>query len=213
MFISHRGNDNHNYRENSDRAILCSLDKSYIDGVEFDIRLTLDNQIILSHNALIDLESDGSGFIHNMTLDELLSYNFKEDKITVLDNLLFKIKTNKILLLEIKEEGNRIIEWIDALNYIFKKYQYLNIYICSFNYELLCELKSAFKNILCGIIVGHVMNKKKDISSFDFVMYHYNSFKYVHKKTMVWTINSKEKYKMFKNKTDYIITDKAYELL
>jgi len=45
------------------------------------------------------------------------------------------------------------------------------------------------------------------------VMYQYKSFKYTQKKTMVWTINNKEKIDQYKKMVDYIITDKAYEFV
>lgn len=44
MIISHRGNDKENFKENTILAIKNSLSKSYIDGVEFDIRLTRDKK-------------------------------------------------------------------------------------------------------------------------------------------------------------------------
>lgn len=142
MLIAHRGNDNHKYRENSEEAILFSLEKNYIDGIECDLRLTKDNEIVLFHNALVDFKSNGSGFVHNLTLNELLSYNFENDKITVLKELLFKIKTNKIILLEIKEQKIDADEyWIKALKLIFENYPNLKIYLCSFNYNLILKIK------------------------------------------------------------------------
>lgn len=213
MFISHRGNDNHKYRENSEKAILYSLSKSYIDGVECDIRLTKDKEIVLSHNTLIDFQSNGSGFIHNLTLNELLTYEFGNEKITILKELLSKVNTNKILLLEIKEEKmNAEDEWLEALVPILLKYSHLTIYLCSFNYDLLIKLKDKI-TVPIGVIIGYTMNQSKNITPFDFVMYHHKSFKYTQKKTMVWTINNKEKIDQYKKRVDYIITDKAYEFV
>ena len=44
--IAHRGLDNHKYSENSFKAILTSLNEKYIDGVEFDVRITKDKKIV-----------------------------------------------------------------------------------------------------------------------------------------------------------------------
>ena len=52
--ISYRGNDNHKYKENTKEAILSSINQNYIDGVEFDIRLTKDNYFVIYHNLLIE---------------------------------------------------------------------------------------------------------------------------------------------------------------
>lgn len=213
MFIAHRGNDDHKYLENSERAILNCLFKQYLDGIECDIRLTKDNNIVLFHNMIIDFKSDGKGFIHDLTLEELLCYNFSKEKITVLREMLSKIHSKKILLLEIKEERTNMVDnWIYSLEPILKTYNYLNIYLCSFNYDLLKKIKEKI-NIPIGLIIGYKMNKDKDTSSFDFLMYQYRSFKYNHKMTMLWTINDKDKIKTFKNKVDYIITDTAYKFV
>lgn len=213
MFIAHRGNDNHNYLENSEKAVLECLDKEYISGIECDIRLTKDNSIVLSHNMLIDFKSNGEGFIHDLTLKELLNYNFSGEKITVLKELLSNINSKKILLLEIKEERNNMSDnWIDAISQILNQYPNLNIYLCSFNYELIKKIKEKF-NIPIGLIIGYQMNRDKDTKQFDFLMYQYKSLKYSHKKTFVWTINDKDKMIKFKDKTDYIITDNAYKFV
>lgn len=214
MFISHRGNDNHLYRENSLQAISYSLNQPYISGVECDIRLTLDNKLVLSHNSFVYFGLSGHKFIHNTTLQELLSYRYSNgDQITVLCDLLSVIQTDKIILLEIKEEHDRTDEWVMAIEVIKNRFSHLNIYICSFNYVLLCKLKDHLIDIPIGLIVGSVINAKKDTSSFEFIMYHYNNFKYIHKKSFVWTVNTKDLYNRFKHKVDYIITDKAYALL
>jgi len=139
-----------------------------------------------------------------------LKYKFNNTQITVLKNLLSRIQTDKILLLEIKEERNNIEDsWIEALKSILEKYSYLKIYLCSFNYNLLIKLKETLK-VPVGIIIGITMNKEKDISPFDFVMYQYKSYKYTHKETFIWTINTKEIFNKYKNKSKYIITDTSY---
>ena len=61
-FIAHRGNDD-DLAENSKEAILNSLSKPYIDGVEFDIRITKDNKFVINHNATINLNSNKIGTI------------------------------------------------------------------------------------------------------------------------------------------------------
>ena len=86
------------------------------------------------------------------------------------------------------------------------------MYLCSFNYNLIAKLKETFK-VPIGLIVGYKMNKNKDSLPFDFIMYQYKSFKYTHKLTFIWTINTKEVFNRYKDKAKYIITDKAYEFV
>ena len=54
MIISHRGNGNHNFKENSKEAIIFSLNDKNIDGIEIDIRFTKDKKMVLCHNATYD---------------------------------------------------------------------------------------------------------------------------------------------------------------
>ena len=79
--ISHRGNNGHNFLENSKEAILDVLSKKYIDGVEFDIRMTKDKKLILYHNMLIKTNNNYE-FISNKTLLKIKKIN---NNITTLD--------------------------------------------------------------------------------------------------------------------------------
>ena len=41
------------------------------DGVELDVQLTKDNQIVVIHDEWIDRTSNGKGWVKDMTLEEL----------------------------------------------------------------------------------------------------------------------------------------------
>src|SRR3954471_10203234 len=41
------------------------------DGVELDVRLTLDEQMIIMHDDRVDATTDAKGFVHDMTLKEI----------------------------------------------------------------------------------------------------------------------------------------------
>lgn len=47
-----------------------------IYGVEFDVHLTKDGELVVIHDETIDRTSDGHGFIKDMTLLELRSFDF-----------------------------------------------------------------------------------------------------------------------------------------
>ena len=87
--ISHRGNNNHKYKENTFKAIKNVLEEDYIDGAEFDIRMTKDNKFVLSHSPIYK-----DSLINNKKLKDL--------KLDELNNILKNIKTNKIILITIK---------------------------------------------------------------------------------------------------------------
>lgn len=193
--ISHRGLDNHEYRENSIEGCLYSLGKKYVDGIEIDVRITKDNKLIMYHNLLYNFKNINS-----------LKYNELKD-IDLLENLLKRINSNKIILLDIKYENSNYKRMYKYLMKLLHKYP-LNYYICSFNYKLIMYISGKTTYPL-GIFITDIINKNKDYSKLSFLALSKNSYDDIEfKNKFVWTINDKiniEKYK-------YIITNKAYLL-
>ena len=193
--IAHRGNDGLN-KENSLEAILNSLNKNYIDGVEFDVRLTKDNKFILNHDPFYK-----GYYIKNTNSKKLI-----KQRLNTLDEVLNKIKSNKLLLIEVKEENN-IKKTAKHLNKLLKRYN-LNIYICSFNYIFINYFNRKY-NYKCGLIIGKNINKNHIINNFHFNLINYK-YKGVipNKETFFWTINNQKEIKNREN----IITDKPKEI-
>ena len=50
------------------------------DGVELDIQLTKDDQIVVIHDEKIDRTSDGKGWVKDYTLEELWAFNYNRTK-------------------------------------------------------------------------------------------------------------------------------------
>ena len=74
QIIAHRGWSGR-YPENT----LVSFEKALelpVDGIEFDLRMTADREIVVSHNFDIDTRSNGSGYIADFTLAELKKFDF-----------------------------------------------------------------------------------------------------------------------------------------
>lgn len=214
-FIAHRGKDNHSYKENSKDAILNSLNKNYIDGVEFDVRITKDSQIIIRHNALIDLQERYLDVIKNKNLDEIKKIY---PNICTLEDILINVQNKKILLIEIKEESDNFDKLIIKLFNILKKHKHLNIYLCSFNYKLMKKIKHKYKKYKCGLIIGYLKNLKNIDKEFDFFLYGYNYIDYINynKEIFIFNINKKEQLKLINKKIKtkkYIISDKSYLLI
>lgn len=205
-FIAHRGN-NILKCENRLEFINDVLNTDYINGIEVDIRKTLDNKFILSHNKF--LKCDKLINVNKYKLKDLLKMTFYIDskifKIHTLEELL-KINTNKIFLLEIKDNINII-----KLNKILKKYSYLNLYICSFNYDFIFKFKKKYPNYKCGLIIGYLMNLNKNFTIFDFLMFHHSSILNVNKPYFVWTVNSIKIFNSLDKNILGCITDVSYK--
>lgn len=50
------------------------------DGVELDIQLTKDDQIVVIHDETIDRTSNGKGWVKDYTLEELRAFNYNRTK-------------------------------------------------------------------------------------------------------------------------------------
>ena len=117
--IAHRGLDNHKYKENTINAFLDCITKDYIYGIEIDIRLTKDNKIIMYHNYLYK----------NKVISK---YNYKELKdIELFEDLLKRLNTNKMVLIDIKSENDNYEILIKKLLRLIKKYplNYIHYYV------------------------------------------------------------------------------------
>ena len=206
--ISHRGSNISKYQKNTKQALLTAINLDFISGIEFDIRMTKDKKIVIIHDPIINLVSNGSGLVKKLKYKKLLKYNFgtKENpsKICTLEELLDNIKNNKKILIELKEESNNFKEFVDIVYNIIKKYK-LNIYIASFNYELIKYFSKLYNK--CGLIIGNGINIDKKYNNFNYNILTYKYRKIYNKKeTFLWTINS------YKDDLDNynIITDNPY---
>ncbi len=193
--IAHRALDHHSFKENSIAGALMCLSKDYIAGIEIDVRLTKDNKLVMYHNLLYNLVSVSSIKYKDMTNVDLLA------------NLLSQVKTDKIILLDIKCESHHYHYLLKKLLKLLKKYP-LNYYLCSFNYDLTKQLVKMTKYPV-GLFITDLINKNKDFSHLSFLALSRNSYPDIpFKMKMVWTINQKKDLAHY----SYIITDKPYLL-
>ncbi len=210
--IAHRGKLSKNDIGNSKQSLLNALSKFYVDGVECDVRLTKDLEVVVIHDPVIDFVSDGIGIVKYMTLEELKQYQFGKESILTLEELLNSIHSDKMICIELKEDRK---ELADKVIEIMKKYPQLNITIVSFWYNSLKHIKKIKPTIKVGLFIGYSLNNSKIYNHFDynFFSYHYIEQIHMNKKIGFFTINQKEQVlKLLENRKDiYIITDVANE--
>ena len=128
---AHRGMYDKNIKENSYIAIKNALESDEYVGVEFDIRETLDNEIILYHDAY-----------YNNKLVSKTYYKEMPKYVIRLQDIL-KINSNKIFLIEIKNIDN-----YDKFMKILSKHKNKNIYVMSFSNKVIefSKLDAEFSN-------------------------------------------------------------------
>lgn len=141
--IAHRGLWNKTIKENSYEALKKGLESNKYIGIECDIRTTYDNKFIIYHNILYK-----GNLVRNTYYKDMKNISLLED--------LLKIKTNKILLLEIKENDINKTKLLKLLN----KYNH-NYYIMSFNNKVIEELKKLNNKYKYGVL-NYVLNSESD---------------------------------------------------
>ena len=141
--IAHRGLWNKTIKDNSYEALKKGLESNKYIGIECDIRTTYDNKFIIYHNILYK-----GNLVRNTYYKDMKNISLLED--------LLKIKTNKILLLEIKENDINKTKLLKLLN----KYTH-NYYIMSFNNKVIEELKKLNNKYKYGVL-NYVLNSDAD---------------------------------------------------
>jgi len=150
--ISHRGIHDKKTKENSYDAIKNALESSEFVGVEFDIRETLDNEIILYHNA-----------VYNNKLVSKTYYKDMPKYVPKLEDVL-KIRSNKMFLIEIKNIENNYKKFLDIIN----KYNDKNICIMSFSSKAINKIDIDGRFYKIGIL-NYVLNTNENIKKLDFI--------------------------------------------
>lgn len=135
------------------------------NGIELDLQKTKDGKLVIFHDKEIDKKSNGTGKISDYTYNELLEFDFgswfgkefKNEKIVLFEDFMKSVSDkNLILAIELKEEG---IEK-DTLEIINKYYNKDNIFITSFLYNALSNIRKFDNNIKIGWLIGEDINKR-----------------------------------------------------
>lgn len=135
------------------------------NGIELDLQKTKDGKIVIFHDKEIDKKSNGTGKISDYTYNELLELDFgswfgkefKNEKIVLFEDFMKSVSDkNLILAIELKEEG---IEK-DTLEIIDKYYNKANIFITSFLYNALSNVRKFDNNIKIGWLIEDDINKR-----------------------------------------------------
>ena len=220
IIFGHRGASS-SEPENTMRAFIQAFQDG-ADGIEFDVRLAADNQMVVIHDSLIDRTSNGFGLVRKKTYQELLGFDFgKGEKIPLLVDVLKKFGNQKWLNIEIKEQGfeKQLLELLDKLK-VDQKYviSSFNISVIQKIKELNSEIPTAFlyqanrlnlqfliSETQCeGIHPKHTIVNKRLISE----------ARYYNLVVRAWTIDSQRKaWKLTKLGIDGIITNKPKKII
>lgn len=164
--IAHRGYSER-FPENTmlafKKAIECGA-----DGIELDMHLTKDHQLVICHDERIDRTSNGHGYIKDMTLEEIQKFcfqnhfkydeNFSQEELyapSLNEFLDWFVDTDIFVNIEIK---NNIFLYEGIINEVLasiEKYDISNrVILSSFNHHTIQEVKHKQPAIKCGFLTG-----------------------------------------------------------
>ncbi|HLR21303.1 MAG TPA: glycerophosphodiester phosphodiesterase [Tissierellaceae bacterium] len=151
------------YPENTMLAFKKAVEEG-ADGIEFDIQLSKDGEIVIIHDETLDRTTNGTGLVKDYTVKELIklnaSYNEQKDHgfnpIPTLREYLEYIQDKEIISnIELK---NSIIDYDNleenVLDLISEFKLEDRVLISSFNHESIVKVKEINKNIRCGVLTG-----------------------------------------------------------
>ena len=164
QLISHRGLKNEIYGENTIGAFKNAINNNF-DGIELDVRITKDNELVVIHDSFINRTSDGTGRVSNYTYKELLKFNFgtkkKKAYIPKLEEVIKKFN-NIIIFVELKEKVNKF-----TLEKILSKNKTNIYYVFSHNKNIMSGLKSQLYKV--GLI-NYVFNSYVGLDNIEFIL-------------------------------------------
>lgn len=188
--IAHRGFSSLEL-ENSFKSVNLAFECNCCDGVEVDVRLSKDNEVVLAHDESVF----GIGKIENKTLDELKEKKRKnnpvndvsqvktifskdaklvidrskeisnsKEHICTLNEIIDSENKNKILLVDLKFSNDNVETLYNKINEIFNDYNgKLDITFQASDYKKLVEMKNLYPNYKYQLII----KKEKDLKYLD----------------------------------------------
>jgi glycerophosphoryl diester phosphodiesterase len=144
--IGHRGAKGHK-PENTLISFQKAIDLN-VDGIELDVHLSSDGEIIVIHDETIDRTTNGKGFVNHFTASELKKY-----EIPTLNEVLNLINQKCFINIELKGTGTAkpIIELIE--HYILdQNWNYTDFLVSSFAWKMLEEVQLLNPKIRIGVL-------------------------------------------------------------
>lgn len=231
--IAHRGLSGF-YPENTMLAFKKCLNLN-IYGIELDVQKTKDNQLVVIHDEKVDRTFNGTGYIKDMTLNELQSLNSnfrdyennKDCKIPTLKEVLTLFKpTDFIINIELK---NNKIKYKnleeDVISLVKELKMERRVIISSFRMKSLNKVKALcpkitrsylisekfYKHRLKNMIFYKAIKNKSTYLSPNYIIADKKFINKCHRrdiKILCYTVNTIEEYeKLLKLKVDGIFTD------
>ncbi|PIF69408.1 glycerophosphodiester phosphodiesterase family protein [Flavobacterium sp. 2] len=217
--IAHRGAKAYE-PENTLQAFQKALDLNS-DGIELDVHLSSDEQIIVIHDETIDRTTNGKGLVNTFSLSELKSFLIdRKYQIPTLKEVFDLVDKKCFINIELKGLGTpiKIVQLIEE--YISdKNWNYNHFIISSFDWNMLEETSNLNPKIPIGVLTEENLDtalafaekiKAKAIHP-DFQLLNTENVSEIQEKgflVLPWTVNHEEDIQKVKSyKVNGIISD------
>ncbi len=212
--IGHRGARAYE-PENTLRSFKKALEIG-VDAIEFDVRKTKDNKLVVIHDADVKRTTDGKGLVSALTVKEIRAFSAeKGEKIPTLKEALDFLDKKVKIFIELKEAGLEE----KVLGAVRKNGLQKNVIIVSFIEEALRKVRELDKKVEIGLIYVKHKNPIKAAlelkASYLLPLYRFTHTSNVRKahenglNVIVWTINEPKDVAEYKKKgVDGIASDK-----
>lgn len=150
--IGHRGANGHE-PENTFVSFQKALDMQ-VDGIELDVHLSADGEIIVIHDETIDRTTNGKGFVNALSLRELKAFRINvTHEIPILAAVFDLVNQDCFINIELKsyEATEKVVSLIEK--YVTRKgWKYDRFLISSFDWNALQQVAFLNDKIPIGVL-------------------------------------------------------------
>jgi glycerophosphoryl diester phosphodiesterase len=150
--IGHRGAKGHE-PENTFVSFQKALDMQ-VDGIELDVHLSADGEIMVIHDETIERTTNGKGFVNKLSLRELKAFRIDDKhEIPSLKEVLDLVNQNCFINIELKcyDAAEPVVSLIEK--YIEKKgWKYNHFLVSSFDWNALQQVAFLNDKIPIGVL-------------------------------------------------------------
>ncbi|WP_309641797.1 glycerophosphodiester phosphodiesterase family protein [Flavobacterium sp.] len=166
QIVGHRGAKGYT-SENTLISFQKALDMQ-VDGIELDVHMTSDNEIIVIHDDTVNRTTNGNGIVNQLSLHQLKALRIdSEHQIPTLEEVLDLVDRKIFINIELK--GNHTAKPVVALieKYIAEKnWQYDLFLISSFDWNALQEVHVVNPKINLGVLTSTDIDLAIDFATF-----------------------------------------------
>ena len=159
LALAHRGANNL-APENTLSAFRKALDVG-ADGIEMDVRLTKDGEVVVIHDRLVNRTTNGKGPVGTHTLKELKALDagfwygpqFGGEQVPTLDEVFQALPNDTLIYVEMKVRGHGAWALVSRVIDVIRQHQrWESTMVASFNPIALIMLRMAEPRIIRGYI-------------------------------------------------------------